>query len=203
MRIRGIAFIAIRSLHQSGWRKIPISLIEGNDRSKTQKLPVCRKVVKPPTPPIFSQAADSDGNINLKIWRVYPLQFASLEVEANSTGATGNPARAFFIGVQLKKKSRKSLEQPLQVAPLVRGPLDAKQKGEVGELAFLHKAASLGFGVAQPHGDSELYDFILDSGERFWRVQVKSIYLFSSRYGTELEARIAVILITRLRKLIS
>ena len=83
----------------------------------------------------------------------------------------------------MKKKSRKPLEQPLQVATLVRGPLDAKQKGEVGELAFLHKAASLGFGVAQPHGDSELYDFIVDSGERFWRVQVKSIYLFSSRYG--------------------
>ena len=83
----------------------------------------------------------------------------------------------------MKKKSRRPLEQPPQVAPLVRGPLDAKQKGEVGELAFLHKAASLGFGVAQPHGDSELYDFVLDSGERFWRVQVKSIYLFSSRYG--------------------
>ena len=83
----------------------------------------------------------------------------------------------------MKKTSRKPLEQPPQVAPLVRGPLDAKQKGEVGELAFLHKAASLGFGVAQPHGDSELYDFVIDSGERFWRVQVKSIYVFSSRYG--------------------
>jgi hypothetical protein len=43
------------------------------DRAKTQKLPVCRKVVKPPKPAIFSQTADSDGNINLKIWRVYPL----------------------------------------------------------------------------------------------------------------------------------
>ena len=29
------------------------------------------------------------------------------------------------------------------------------------------------------HGDSECYDFILDSGERFWRVQVKSIYRLS------------------------
>ena len=59
---------------------------------------------------------------------------------------------------------------------LVRGPLKTKEKGELAELAFLHKAASLGFGVAQPHGDSERYDFILDSGERFWRVQVKSIF---------------------------
>jgi hypothetical protein len=46
----------------------------------------------------------------------------------------------------------------------------------LAELAFLHKAASLGFGVARPHGDSERYDFVLDSGERFWRVQVKSIF---------------------------
>jgi hypothetical protein len=67
---------------------------------KTQKLSVCRKVVKPPEASIFSQAADSDGNINLKNWRFYPLQFASLEIEANSTGATGIPARAFFIGAQ-------------------------------------------------------------------------------------------------------
>jgi PD-(D/E)XK endonuclease len=36
------------------------------------------------------------------------------------------------------------------------------------------KAASLGFGIAKPLVDSERYDFILDSGERFWRVQVKS-----------------------------
>jgi hypothetical protein len=28
MRIKGIAFIAIRSLHQSGWRKIAITLID-------------------------------------------------------------------------------------------------------------------------------------------------------------------------------
>jgi len=82
----------------------------------------------------------------------------------------------------MKKKSDNSRKRPQQVAPLVRGPLDAKEKGELGELAFLHKAAGLGFGVAEPHGDSELYDFILDSGERFWRVQVKSIYR-SSRCG--------------------
>jgi hypothetical protein len=57
---------------------------------------------------------------------------------------------------------------------LVRGPLWSKRRGEVSELAFFHKAASLGFGVAKPWGDSERYDFILDSGQRLWRVQVKS-----------------------------
>jgi len=49
-----------------------------------------------------------------------------------------------------------------------------KKKGEAAELAFMLKAVSLGFGVAKPWGDSERYDFILDSGTRLWRVQVKS-----------------------------
>jgi hypothetical protein len=52
--------------------------------------------------------------------------------------------------------------------------LDSHQRrGEVAEAAFLAKASSLGFGVAKPWGD-ERYDFIVDSGYCFWRVQVKS-----------------------------
>ena len=39
-----------------------------------------------------------------------------------------------------------------------------KRRGEIAEAAFLAKAASLGFGVAKPWGDSERYDFIIDSG---------------------------------------
>jgi len=67
---------------------------------------------------------------------------------------------------------------------LVRGPLWAKRRGEVSELAFFYKAASLGFGVAKPWGDSERYDFIVDSGQRLWRVQVKSgSYHHNRRYG--------------------
>ena len=49
-----------------------------------------------------------------------------------------------------------------------------KKKGEAAELAFMLQAVSLGFGVAKPWGDSEHYDFILDTGTRLWRVQVKS-----------------------------
>src|SRR5580765_231714 len=49
-----------------------------------------------------------------------------------------------------------------------------KKKGEAAELAFMLKAVSLGFGVAKPWGDSERYDFILDTGKRLTRVQVKS-----------------------------
>ena len=39
---------------------------------------------------------------------------------------------------------------------------DLKLQGELIELAFLHKAVSLGFAVAKPYGDSERYDFIVD-----------------------------------------
>ncbi len=43
----------------------------------------------------------------------------------------------------------------------------------MAEAAFLHKAVSLGFKVTKPWGDSERYDFVLDAGERLWRVQIK------------------------------
>jgi hypothetical protein len=51
---------------------------------------------------------------------------------------------------------------------------NTKRCGERSEAAFLHKASSLGFGVAKPWGDSERYDFILDNGHRLLRVQIKS-----------------------------
>jgi PD-(D/E)XK endonuclease len=53
---------------------------------------------------------------------------------------------------------------------------DGKRQGHIAELAFMHKSAELGFGVTKPCGDVEHYDFILDSGCRLWRVQVKSTY---------------------------
>jgi hypothetical protein len=59
-----------------------------------------------------------------------------------------------------------------------------KRKGELSELAFVYKAVSLGFGVAKPYGDSERFDFIVSSGRRLWRVQVKSCYKAGKRgYG--------------------
>ena len=72
----------------------------------------------------------------------------------------------------------------MKPAPIVRGPFWPKRRGEVSELAFFYKAAGLGFGVAKPWGESERYDFILDSGQRLWRVQVKSAcHHFNHRYG--------------------
>jgi hypothetical protein len=61
-----------------------------------------------------------------------------------------------------------------------------KWAGEQAEAAFLNKAISLGLNVAKPWGDSERYDFIVDSGRRLLRVQVKSTqyeYLEKNRYG--------------------
>ncbi len=48
-----------------------------------------------------------------------------------------------------------------------------RNKGDIVEAKFLAKASRLGFGVARPWS-VERYDFILDSGYGFWRVQVKS-----------------------------
>jgi Pyruvate/2-oxoacid:ferredoxin oxidoreductase delta subunit len=51
---------------------------------------------------------------------------------------------------------------------------------------------SLGFGVSKTWGDSERYDFILDSGKRLWRVQVKSSRHFDgSRYIVKLKGAAA------------
>ncbi len=65
-----------------------------------------------------------------------------------------------------------------------------KALGEAAEAAFLAKVTSLGFGVSKTWGDSERYDFILDSGKRLWRVQVKSSRHFDgSRYIVKLKGR--------------
>ena len=69
------------------------------------------------------------------------------------------------------------------------------KKGEIGELAFLHKAASLGFALSLPYG-SHFYDFVVDGGGHLWRVQVKSVasmlgglYHVGIRHSTEHRAK--------------
>jgi len=71
----------------------------------------------------------------------------------------------------MKKQSRPRISILPRGNP--RGPT-RKRQGELAELAFMSKAASLGFGVAKPYGDSERFDFILSWDRRLWRVQVKS-----------------------------
>jgi hypothetical protein len=56
-----------------------------------------------------------------------------------------------------------------------------KRTGELSEAAFMLKARTLGFLVAKPWGDSERYDFILGSGPRLWRVQLKCTEVLRAR----------------------
>jgi PD-(D/E)XK endonuclease len=51
-----------------------------------------------------------------------------------------------------------------------------KRRGEMAEAAFVAKAVSLGFGVAKPWGDSDPFDFIVQSGGKLLKVQVKSAH---------------------------
>jgi hypothetical protein len=73
----------------------------------------------------------------------------------------------------MKAKSRFIFIEPAARSkqPFVR---NYKRRGEIVEIAFLHTVTNMGFAVTQPYGDSEAYDFIVDSGNRLWRVQVKS-----------------------------
>jgi hypothetical protein len=50
----------------------------------------------------------------------------------------------------------------------------AKWRGEVVEMAFQHKVTQMGFIATKPYSDNQSYDFIVDAGNRLWRVQVKS-----------------------------
>jgi len=59
--------------------------------------------------------------------------------------------------------------------------LDGQHRGELAELAFMRKAATFGFGVAKPWGDSDRYDVIVRAGKVFWRVQVKSVLAMTPR----------------------
>ena len=57
--------------------------------------------------------------------------------------------------------------------------LTSKQLGEIAEAEFVAKAVGMGFVVAKPWGDSEPYDFIVNTRHEFnfWRVQVKSAHV--------------------------
>jgi hypothetical protein len=65
-------------------------------RTKTAFVP---NLVKPPEAPNSRQPADSVEEINPKIWRVYPLESASLEIEIKF-GASF-PACAFSFATTL------------------------------------------------------------------------------------------------------
>jgi hypothetical protein len=84
--------------------------------------------------------------------------------------AQANPC-AFFIA--MTQKSRFTVVGPT-ARPQELQVRNYKRRGEIVEIAFLHTVTNMGFAVTKPYGDSEAYDFIVDSGSRLWRVQVKS-----------------------------
>ena len=70
------------------------------------------------------------------------------------------------------------------------------KKGELGELAFLCKATSLGFALSLPYGHVQRYDFVVEGGGNLWRVQVKSaaflesgLYHVGIRHSTKRKAK--------------
>jgi hypothetical protein len=80
------------------------------------------------------------------------------------------------ITIPCKVPNEKAGFQPQPPPPNKELQLPTKRRGEIAEAAFLFKAASLGFSVSKPWGESDRYDFIVDCGGRIWRVQVKSAH---------------------------
>jgi long-subunit fatty acid transport protein len=75
-----------------------------------------------------------------------------------------------------------SEERSARKAQRRRGFL-VRRYGDVGEVAFLHKAMGLGYMVAQPYGNIYPFDFIVQGGKKLWRVQVKSVaYMKNGSY---------------------
>jgi PD-(D/E)XK nuclease superfamily protein len=60
-----------------------------------------------------------------------------------------------------------------QKAARARG-LAITRYGDLGEVAFVHKAMSLGYVVAKPYGQMHRYDFMVEGGNKLWRVQIKT-----------------------------
>ncbi|MBS1849847.1 MAG: hypothetical protein JST79_02965 [Acidobacteria bacterium] len=85
---------------------------------------------------------------------------------------------------------RKSMQNNQAELSQSKGPspaphLDDKQRGELAELAFMYRAASHGFGVAKPYGESHSYDLLVQCGRRLHRVQVKSCFTTYHRRGQQ------------------
>jgi len=53
---------------------------------------------------------------------------------------------------------------------------DTRHWGELAELAFIMKSASLGITASKPFGDRRPYDFLIEHGRRLLRVQVKGVF---------------------------
>ena len=124
---------------------------------------------------------------------VSPSQPAILDIEVKiskirSKEGVATEPRLFFCpkSIATQPVTKESTLPTKKAVANPRSPRKSTRKrfGEHSEAAFLERATYEGFGVAKPWGDSDRYDFILDSGHRLWRVQVKSTsHQIAGRYG--------------------
>src|SRR5277367_6094733 len=71
------------------------------------------------------------------------------------------------------RRSPASRRSSAQRAARARG-IAITRVGDLGEVAFVHKAMSLGYVVGKPYGQMHRYDFMVEGGNKLWRVQVKT-----------------------------
>ena len=98
-----------------------------------------------------------------------PLGLPFLFVAKNTRAKQFSGKRADGVR-KVREAARRHVERGL----LPLGKQTSKRRGEIAELEFLRKAVRLGFRVSKPYGDSDRYDFVVDTGEKLLRVQVKS-----------------------------
>jgi len=101
-----------------------------------------------------------------------PLQRATLKIESRYSQERGESCALCVFGAHTLSMSEETLQNEL----LHASELDSKHRGDIAELAFMRKAATLGFAVAKPWGDCDRYDVVVRAGKIFWRVQIKSVW---------------------------
>lgn len=79
----------------------------------------------------------------------------------------------------MRKHPGRSRRQPSRVAASHGAPVlvvaHSNSEAELAKRAFVRKAQSMGFKLRKPDGANSAYDFLLESGKRSWRVEVKAI----------------------------
>ncbi len=58
---------------------------------------------------------------------------------------------------------------------------NSRRIGEIAEASFVVKAGNLSFNVAKPWSQNNRYDFVLDSGKRLYRMQLKCTGVLNAR----------------------
>jgi hypothetical protein len=157
-------------------------------------------LVKPPKSTNSFQTPHSIPEIFPQIVSHLPFQFAILKLETKTQARPLGRAFSFSPRANPPAHIHQNLAgENYMGRPKASDPSAAsrtttlgegrvtKQKGELGELFFVLKAASLRFAVSKPYGDSLPFDFILGAGERMLRIQVKTAFS-NTRHGFMIHA---------------